>query len=920
MNGLSALLRLDLSLARNYREFSISNYLLLERVQFFYHSFCCQLERHQYLVPFTPDRGPGINISSLINEPSSSTETELLCFNTTTREMVNNSIGMDAQNLTVEEFCTDYCDLQPDLCGNCSNDPGLAGSMEPEILCVQRPIPTPSSCYSTETFSSQITTTVCSTVVATPSPSHTVVATPSSSPTQLPTAPNLCSAEPVDVVCRNATNSSTPDPPTDPTPIDPCDPVYCETLDPDILDPTQCEHCRDFGGVECDAAAGGVCGIFIIFGRLHPGLCQCSERRKRSVATLSRSSLKDSRSLRHRRSEASDCIPEGWFLPDPDSTDVICSIVTPTPTSPPATCPMAVDVSGYEPGPTITCSPVPDAFNPCEDLLGNADILRVAIWLVIVMSLVMNMVVIVVTVGYSFILRRAKQDLFIMHFLYLNLAIADFLMGMYLLTLASVDLDTLGNFAASAVKWQTGPGCRFAGFCAITATVVSVYTLVVITLERAYTIINVMHRRKFSRIMAFVVMILGWLLGIVMGILPMVGVSDYSRVAVCLPFDVSTRLAKGYVAFLLVATGLAFIVIVVSYALIFYEVTCSRSKRRLRTGTLKTVWNQELRVGLRMFLLVFTNFVCWFPIALLGLSAAFGESLVSIETSKVVIVFIFPLNACVNPILYSVSTTKFRQNFCLLLGRCGLFKNTSARIISQRHGIPSHTSQTSNQSNLRGYFRRLSSQLMSLSLLPSASNSEDGRRDSSVPSNRRDSNFSQGSFDDHRNLLSARRSSNFSNDTGSSLEELALSFSNPNYRPSSPTARRDEKDAKQRLGAKLSVSSLGALPEEVEIAPTPVHDVVKNPGYADVEDEEEGYYTEQKNSSDTTPDSNTESLVHKHGVIDPQYLQHQIMELPNGQTPSSPGSSEDVQTAVIDTSNNSSQFETESMKEEIAFD
>lgn len=583
------------------------------------------------------------------------------------------------------------------------------------------------------------------------------------------------------------------------------------------------------------------------------------------------------------------------------------------------------------------CSPEPDAFNPCEDLLGNTDLLRVAIWFVIILALVMNTIVIVVTIGYSFILQRAKQDLFIMHFLYLNLAMADFLMGVYLFTIAVVDLDTLGDFAASAIQWQTGPGCRFAGFCAITSTVVSVYTLVVITLERTYTIVNVMHRRKLSKKVAFTVMALGWVLGVVMGFLPLVGVSDYSRVSICLPFDVSTRVAKGYVAFLLLATGLSFIVIVGSYLLIFYEVTCSKSKRRLRTGSLRSVWKQELRVGLRMFFLVFTNFVCWFPIALLSLSAAFGNSLLTdVSVAKVFIVFVFPLNACVNPILYSLSTTKFRQNFCLLLGRCGLFERTNARIKSKQHGIPSHTSQNSSQFNPRGYLRRLSTMLMSLSSIPPVSNSEDSRRDSTaskLPSNRRDSNFSQGSLDDHRNLLAARRNSNFSTlstnssneDPGSgyralrrssafsegSQEDQATSFSNPAYRSDSPPGGRDEK---LRPAAKMSASSLGTLPEEIEVAPTPVHEVVRNQGYT--EEEEEGYYTEQKDSSSTTPDSNTESLVRQSGAVDPESLQHHIMELPSRQTGDSPLDKDDV----IDTSDSSSQIETESMREQIVFD
>ena len=942
VNGLRQLQELDLSLTPSYRElfpaftgntsdiYQGKTFPLLRDAKFFYHAHCCHLTDPQntdyhYLVEMANTPPPILDIlqelsSRQVREVGATTEGELLCFNTTTSEAVDISVSVDAQNVTVDEFCADYCSLQPDICmGGCSNDSGPASGMESEIVCVQRPVPTPTACYSPESFSSQVTTTVCSSVsVASPGPS--------------------------------------------PTPLDICSTEFCETQS--VFDFTQCDLCQQFG-LGC-TDADPTCLVFIIIGRLPPGFCDChTQRRKREVAAHSENTVvhkgqsrterattecqvervgvvcrsavacpSPSPSQRRRRSEASQGLPEGWFFPDSNSTDVICSRGT----LPPPRCPLPLDLSGYEGAEIPMCSPEPDAFHPCEDLLGNADILRVAIWFVIIMALIMNMIVIIVTIGYSFILHRTKQELFIMHFLYLNLAMADFLMGVYLFSIAVVDLDTLGDFAAAAIRWQTGPGCRFAGFCAITSTVVSVYTLVVITLERTYTIVNVMHRRKLSKKVAFTVMALGWVLGVVMGLLPLVGVNDYSTVAVCLPFDVSTKMAKGYIAFLLLATGLSFIVIVGSYLLIFYEVTCSEGKRRLRSGALSSVWKQELRVGLRMFFLVFTNFVCWFPIALLSLSAAFGESLLTnVSVAKVFIVFVFPLNACVNPILYSISTTKFRQNFCLLLGKCGLFQQTNARIKSKRHGIPSHTSKGSGQFSPREYLRRLSTRLISLSSIPSVSTSDDGRRDSRVADIRRESNFSQGSFDDHRHLLAARRSSNFStlsNNSSneelgsgykvprrnsafsdSSQEEQATGFPNPAYRSDSPPVARDEK---LRQATKISASSLGTLPEEVEVAPTPVQEVVQNQGYTD--EEEEGYYTEQKDSSSTTPDSNTESLVHKSGVIDPQSLQHHIMELPSAQTALGPHGNDTVPTAVIDTSDSSSQLETESMKEEIVFD
>lgn len=228
------------------------------------------------------------------------------------------------------------------------------------------------------------------------------------------------------------------------------------------------------------------------------------------------------------------------------------------------TCPCEVDLSEFKVSDDpIQCFPMEDDFNPCENLLGNSHVLRVFIWIVIIVALFGNALVILVFIGYSVFIRRAKQELFLIHFLYFNLAIADFLMGTYLFIIAVVDLVTLDDFSSFDIGWRTGPGCGFTGFCAIVSTMMSMYTLLVITLERTYTITFVM-RRKLTKLTIGVVMVIGWIFAIIMGILPLAGISTYSSVAICLPFDVTEPASLGYVAFLLLITGLVFIVILVS--------------------------------------------------------------------------------------------------------------------------------------------------------------------------------------------------------------------------------------------------------------------------------------------------------------------------------------------------------------------
>lgn len=47
---------------------------------------------------------------------------------------------------------------------------------------------------------------------------------------------------------------------------------------------------------------------------------------------------------------------------------------------------------------SVACSPAPDAFNPCEDIMGSAP-LRVLIWIISVLALLGNTIVLLVLLG-----------------------------------------------------------------------------------------------------------------------------------------------------------------------------------------------------------------------------------------------------------------------------------------------------------------------------------------------------------------------------------------------------------------------------------------------------------------------------------------------------------------------------------------
>lgn len=97
---------------------------------------------------------------------------------------------------------------------------------------------------------------------------------------------------------------------------------------------------------------------------------------------------------------------------------------------------------------SVTCSPAPDAFNPCEDLMGNWA-LRIQVWIVAISALFGNLAVLLVLISSRFRMTVPK-------FLMCNLAVADLCMGLYLLLIAIMDVRSIGVYFNFAIDWQNG--------------------------------------------------------------------------------------------------------------------------------------------------------------------------------------------------------------------------------------------------------------------------------------------------------------------------------------------------------------------------------------------------------------------------------------------------------------------------------
>ena len=81
----------------------------------------------------------------------------------------------------------------------------------------------------------------------------------------------------------------------------------------------------------------------------------------------------------------------------------------------------------------------------------------------------------------------------------------------------------------------------------------------------------------------------------------------------------------------------------------------AQQKNETSTSQVTRSRSKELVLARRLLSVVVSNFLCWFPIGLLGICASQGIQFGS-EVNVIVAIFVMPLNSGLNPFLYTINT------------------------------------------------------------------------------------------------------------------------------------------------------------------------------------------------------------------------------------------------------------------------
>ena len=321
----------------------------------------------------------------------------------------------------------------------------------------------------------------------------------------------------------------------------------------------------------------------------------------------------------------------------------------------------------------------PSPYLTCKRLLPS-QLLRIAIWFVSILTILSNVS------AFYLILRQRKRTT--QSFLISNLCLSDFLMGMYLVTLLAADLHYKDYFPSHSDSWRGSMLCRIAGALSVLSSEGSAFFIMLISFDRflgvKYTFSRYRLGKRSVRITALFMWSVAFVLGVTSFIFSKTDSDFYSVSEVCVGLPLSRRstfaietisiqtewhpyFGKRNIAeyvkttsnasmFFSIATFtglnlLCFFIVGYCYVSIFVEVRKSSKK----SGRSRNA-NEEIRMAMKMSLIVLTDFCCWVPIGVLSILVQAGSVEINPTAYAWIATFVLPINSSINPLLYTLGS------------------------------------------------------------------------------------------------------------------------------------------------------------------------------------------------------------------------------------------------------------------------
>uniref|UniRef100_A0A2C9LZB5 G-protein coupled receptors family 1 profile domain-containing protein n=1 Tax=Biomphalaria glabrata TaxID=6526 RepID=A0A2C9LZB5_BIOGL len=297
------------------------------------------------------------------------------------------------------------------------------------------------------------------------------------------------------------------------------------------------------------------------------------------------------------------------------------------------------------------CHAPVDAISSCKHLVG--DILkRITIWTVGLVTFVGNGIVLVYRIGWNREIFKKAYGLFVS-----GLAVSDFIMGVYLILIATVDIQYKDIYVLEDVKWRHSVLCQFAGFLSTISSETSKFFICLITIDRFLKITFPFGQHKFSKTGKIFSFTLVWFFGFLLALIPIIATewNIYSSNGLCLALPLGSTENNGWVFSFFVFVVFNFIL----FLFIAFGQICILSNHKSIRRSIRNLGQniqrrkEDMSIARKLAFVALTDFMCWFPVGILGFLSLKGH-IFDREVYAWIAVFVMPINSALNPIIYTI--------------------------------------------------------------------------------------------------------------------------------------------------------------------------------------------------------------------------------------------------------------------------
>ncbi|CAG5127683.1 unnamed protein product [Candidula unifasciata] len=308
-----------------------------------------------------------------------------------------------------------------------------------------------------------------------------------------------------------------------------------------------------------------------------------------------------------------------------------------------------------------SCSFTKDPFSSCADLMSKFA-LRIILWAACILAVLGNLAVII----YRLFFDRSIFTMAYGHFV-THLSISDFFMGIYLGIIAIADIHFRDKYIWEEITWRKSIVCNTAGFLSTLSIEVSTMFIALITIDRFLVIRYPFGQTRIAGRSVNICCCITWIVGFSVALIPLLPFSHFLNIyntnGMCLGLPLANYKDSGrefaITVFIFLNFSL-FVLIAFGQVIIYRTVSAMRMKETSLTNSNSRRF-QDLAVAKNLAVVAITNLLFWSPIGVMGIMVQSGYT-IGIEAYAWTAVLILPINAAVNPLLYTVPAITRKLN------------------------------------------------------------------------------------------------------------------------------------------------------------------------------------------------------------------------------------------------------------------